>query len=245
MTGIVGRWRVPINSVYNPTTSTDLRIIIMMELIRRGFLVACCIFASHTVFAGVHVLGLNDLLLPFPVSKGDQLVVPLTIPPHQFKVIWLTEEFASTKVFLEDPRGPILQNIKVRDFYLRRRVLLTHETCNPCQLRISVWTEHPKLARVQARIETFSVVDNKLRFIAEQQLQRIQQNIDTEQRYFLPDLVPLIDELSDTWRLLGDKKELINSHYLQGAYTEGKNNNPLQVFLSDYTKAQLLELLGN
>lgn len=245
MTGIVGRWRVPINSVYNPTTSTDLRIIIMMELIRRGFLVACCIFASHTVFAGVHVLGLNDLLLPFPVSKGDQLVVPLTIPPHQFKVIWLTEEFASTKVFLEDPRGPILQNIKVRDFYLRRRVLLTHETCNPCQLRISVWTEHPKLARVQARIETFSVVDNKLRFIAEQQLQRIQQNIDTEQRYFLPDLVPLIDELSDTWRLLGDKKELINSHYLQVAYTEGKNNNPLQVFFSDYTKDQLLELLGN
>lgn len=243
MTGIVGRWRVPINSVYNPATSTDLRIIIMMELIRRGLLVVCCIFASHTVFAGVHVLGLNDLLLPFPVGKGDQLVVPLTIPPHHFKVIWLTEEFASTKVFLEDPRGRILQNIKVRDFYLRRRVLLTHETCNPCQLRISVWTEHPERASIQAETETFSLLDNELRFVAEQKLQRIQRNIDASHKYLLPDLRILLNELSDIWRLLDEQKELINSHYLYVAYTEGKKNNSLQVFFTESNDNQLLELV--
>ncbi len=217
----------------------------MMELIRRGLLIACCIFAADMARADVHVLDINDLQLPFSVGTGDELVVPLKVAPQHFQIIWLTERFASAKVFLESSGGRIIQNIKARDFYLRRRVLLTHENCSPCQLRISIWSEHPEQASIQAQTEFFSSLKDGLRLIAEQQLQRIQKNIDADQKYFLPDLGLLIDELSNTWRLLGNSKEVINSYYLYNAYTDGKKNKSLKVFLNDYADDPLLELVGD
>lgn len=202
----------------------------MMERVRRAIIIICILVMHSACRADVHTLALRDLQKTLAVKNGDEFLIPLVIADNQFQVIWLAENFASIKVILENKHGDEIQNIRSRDFHLRRRLLLTHENCNPCRLHISVWTDSPEaeVATIQTQIKTFST-DNHPRLAAETQLQKIQLIIDAPESNQYGNLWWSINTLSAIWMSLDEKNELINSLYLQVHYTEGKQSDSISI----------------
>lgn len=238
----------------------------MMEWIQRAVIAIFCVLSMHPAWAAVRSLDLHDLQAPLSVKNGDELLIPLAIPAHQFQVIWVMGSFVSARVWLENNNGEVIQNIRSRDLYLRQRVLLTHENCNPCKLRVSVWTERADLASLQVQTKNFSS-KKTIRFLAEQQLQKALSTIENPEENKHTDLWAEINLSVQLWTSLRDEKEILNSLYFLASATEGyrpKSNlvlfplypnalssggnkdslsSPLELLFSDYQYNPMMETM--
>lgn len=206
-----------------------------MEWIQRAVIAIFCVLSMHPAWAAVRSLDLHDLQAPLSVTNGDELLIPLVIPAHQFQVIWVIENFVSARVLLENNNGEIVQEIRSRDFYLRQRVLLTHENCSPCQLRITTWkkTDEKLAGSVQVKVKTFNS-SHQSRYLAEKQLQKVQTAIDNPKQSKHEDLWWQIQLSAMEWMKLHDNEELLNSLYLLIGYTDGNKPETKWVAFRDY-----------
>lgn len=205
----------------------------MMEWIQRAVITIFCILSMHTAWAEVRVLDLHNLQSPLSVKNGDELLISLAIPAHQYQVVWVKGNFVSARVWLENNNGKVIQDIRSRDFYLRQRLFITHENCGSCKLRISIWTEHPGAARLQVKEKTFSF-SNQLRFLAEKQLQKVQFAIDNPEKSKYVDLWWQIYLSAKFWMKLRDEDEFLNSLSLLVGFTDGDRAESKLVLFRKY-----------
>lgn len=168
-----------------------------------------------TSFASTAHYNPHNIPEAIPLKTGDEIVIPLQVASGHFIVVTLTENRLSAQLKLETADGIILQESKLRDLLLRRKLFITEENCTSCYLKISGWSESGQ-ASVHLNIRQYDSRTDATRYQAEQLSAQGFRAIESEAEDAFEVAVARFSQSLSFWQTTKDFHEIANTYFLLG-----------------------------